>query len=302
MGTDKPIPLFDEWGHLIWMDREEFRNSVIPENIQAEWDHSDRLYAFVVQIYRDGFLKEAEQGADRLLELSDRSEEALLLKGLILLRQKRFEEAEAVLRECIESYSDRGVAHTYLARLYSRRSEDEKVVATLEEGLIREPNQETALHMLTRWSPKEKAIRFLQKMTKNSEAWGPHLALGKLYLEDNRMAEALEQFRSALDQSRRLRGEEGLPQWEEEVTAMTVFALLHKRDEWEELIRLGESYWTPAFLTPFPGMDYAEALEKEGRVEEAVHVLEETLSSVEPEYRQMVQLRRHRLAEKKVQA
>ena len=81
------VPLFDSLGRPIWFDREEFRNHVIPENLKAEWDNPQELYEFVVQIFRDGFIEEAEKGADRLLELYRRDEGTLVLKAAVLLRK-----------------------------------------------------------------------------------------------------------------------------------------------------------------------------------------------------------------------
>ena len=129
------VPLFDSLGRPIWFDREEFRDHVIPENLKAEWDNPQELYEFVVQIFRDGFIEEAEKGADRLLELYRRDEGTLVLKAAVLLRKGDDVGAEKLLLECIEKYPKRGVAHTFLARVYSRRGDREGALSALRQGL-----------------------------------------------------------------------------------------------------------------------------------------------------------------------
>lgn len=286
-------PLFDELGHPIWTDREEFRTHVIPENIQAEWDNPQNLYAFVVQLYKDGFLDEAGQGVDRLLELTDGAEEALLLQGLILMKEDKEEEGEQVLLQCIDKYPDRGVAHTYLARIHAGRGDQEQAVQQLKEGLIKEPNQETALYMLAQWvADPEELASFLEQLWDSPGAWLPPLESGKLHLRQKRPADALEHFQQAMERSRSFRAdEEDPPEWEEEVAAMTVSALLRKEGLTAELIQFCERYWTPAYLTPFHGLDYAQALYETGNSEGAVDILARMMEYIDPTYQNTVKLR-----------
>ncbi|GGA55701.1 hypothetical protein GCM10007416_31140 [Kroppenstedtia guangzhouensis] len=289
-------PLFDEFGQPIWTDREEFRTRVIPENIQADWDNPHNLYTFVVQLYKDGFLEEAEQGVNRLLELTDREEEVLLLQALVLMKEDKPEEGERVLLECIDKYPDRGVAHTYLARILAARGDREQAVRQLKEGLSKEPNQETALRMFTQWvEDLEEASSFLEQLSEITDAWWPLLELGKLHLNQKNSSAAIACFQRALDRTREFRGEEGFPEWEEEVAAMTVSALLRKEGLTEELIRFSEKYWTPAYMTPFHGMDYAQALFDSGNPKEAVDILARMLEYVDPNYQNMVRLRMQQL-------
>ncbi|GGE20623.1 hypothetical protein GCM10011571_23250 [Marinithermofilum abyssi] len=293
------IPLYDELGQMIWIDREEFRQRVIPENMQAEWDHAEGLYTLVVQVFRDGFLEEAGKGADRLLELTERQEGALLVKALVHLRQKQYGDAEAVLQECIERFPDRGVAYTYLAKVYANREEKEKVLPALIEGLKREPNQETALRMLTRWcNSREQAEEILKELASQPDAWWPQLELGKLYLDLRQESEAMDRFRAALDLTRSYRVDEEFPEWEEEVAAMTVTANLRKKGWTDALIRFCEDYWTPKFITPFIGTDYAQALEEKGEIKQAVETLHQMVEYVRPEYQPMLHYRMHQLEKK----
>lgn len=293
-------PLFDELGHPIWTDREEFRTHVIPENIQAEWDNSQNLYAFIVQLYKDGFLDEAGQGVERLLELTDGAEEALLLKALILMKEDKPDEGEQTLLQCIDNYPDRGVAHTYLARIHAARGDRELAIQQLKDGLSKEPNQETALHMLTKWvEDPEELASFLEQMSDSPDTWWPLLEYGKLCLRQKRPADAMEHFQRAMERSRSFRAqEEDFPEWEEEVAAMTVSALLRQEGLKEELIQFCERYWTPAYLTPFHGLDYAQALYETGNSEGAVDILARMMEYIDPTYQTMVQLRMQQLEQR----
>lgn len=289
-------PLFDELGHPIWMDREEFRTHVIPENIEADWDDPHNLYTFTVQLYKDGFLKEAEQGVNRLLELTDQEEEVLLLQALVLMRENNPEEGERVLLQCIDKYPDRGVAHTYLARILDARGEREQAVQQLKEGLSKEPNQETALRMFTEWvGEQEEAVPFLEQLSETTNSWWPLLELGKLHFKKKSFSDAMTYFQKCLDRIREDRTEEDLPSWEEETTTMTVSSLLRKEGLTEELIQFSKKYWTPAYMTPFLGMDYAQALYDSGDPKGAVDILARMLEYIAPEYQHMVHLRMQQL-------
>ncbi|SFS47041.1 tetratricopeptide repeat protein [Marininema halotolerans] len=299
MEEHKKIPLFDEFGQLIWTDREEFRLRVIPENIQAEWDHPENLYAFAVQLYRDGFLNEALQSVNRVLELTDRGEEPLLLKGLILQRFKSYPEAETILKECIDRFPDRGVAYTYLARLYGEDKKIEDMVDALHQGLKREPNQGMALRMLaSSTSDSAQAARLLHEFTEDKEAWWPQLELGRVYLQDKRIAEAIQQFQFALDSTQGYREVEELPEWVEEMALMTVTTLLFRHGLRQELIQIAEKYWTPQFLTPYAGLDYVAMLEEKGEITLAIDVLQKMVSHCGTEYHPILELRIHHLDKK----
>ncbi|MDR6227326.1 tetratricopeptide repeat protein [Desmospora profundinema] len=292
MNPAERIPLFDEWGHLIWTDRNEFRHHVIPQNMEADWDHAESLYAFVVQLYKDGFMEEAGRGADRLLELTDRSEEALLLKSLILMRQERDEEAKSLLQECMEQYPERGVAHTYLARIYLADSEREKGILTLREGLNREPNQESALRVLIQWqNDRDQLKAWLREWSQLEGAWWPPLELGKLLADEGHISEAMERFEQVIDFVKTYRNDEGQPAWEEEVAAMTISACLRKHGHHDELIQFCNRHWSPTYFTPFHGLDYAQSLIETGQRDRAVEVLNQMLQYVDEPYHNMVQLK-----------
>ncbi|SDX36519.1 Tetratricopeptide repeat-containing protein [Marininema mesophilum] len=300
MEEQKSIPLFDELGRLIWTDREEFRIRVIPENVQADWDHPENLYAFAVQLYRDGFLDEASESVDRILELTDRGEEALLLKGLIHHRQKNYSEAEAILKECIHLFPNRGVAFTYLARLYAAEKKQEQMIDALNQGLTREPNQEMALRMLVGATPDPAhAIALLGSFATNEEAWWPQLELGRIYLKEGNVKEAISQFCLAIQSSCGYHEEKkDPPDWEEEIALMTVTTLLFRHGLCDELIQMAEKYWTPQFLTPYAGLDYVAALEEQGEIRGAIDVLNEMIAKSEEEYRVILKLRIHHLEKK----
>lgn len=76
---------------------------------------------------------------------------------------------------------------------------------------------------------------------------------------------------------------------------MTVSSLLRKEGLTEELIQFSKKYWTPAYITPFLGMDYAQALYDSGDPKGAVDILARMLEYIAPEYQHMVHLRMQQL-------
>ncbi|GAA5343891.1 hypothetical protein PLACP1_00510 [Planifilum fimeticola] len=292
--------MFDSLGRPIWFDREEFRDHVIPENLKAEWDNPQELYDFVVQIFRDGFIEEAERGADRLLELYQRDEGTLVLKAAVLLRKGDDVGAEKLLLECIGKYPDRGVAHTFLARVYSRRGDREGALSALMQGLRLEPNQEMALRWLVELhqEKKEDPVAALKPFAEIAGAFWPQLELGRLHLEADRISEAIRWFEAAVEVTRGLRREQEPPSYDEEMAVMTSTAKLLQRGLRDEVIEFCRKFWLPTFATPFAGLDYVQALEEAGRVQEGIGVLKEMLPYLLPEYRSFVDKRLHHLESK----
>lgn len=302
MNPAERIPLFDDWGHLIWSDRDEFRDHVIPQNMEADWDNAESLYAFVVQLYKDGFLEEAGKGAERLLELTERAEEALLLQALIRMRQERDDEAKAYLEECIEKYPERGVAHTYLARIYLSESETEQAIHALREGLNREPNQESALRTLIQLQPDVEELKsWLDEWSQQNGAWWPRLELGKLLAQEGRIREAMTCFEYAIVFVQNYRNAEGQPAWEEEVATMTISACLRKLGYRDELLHFCEQYWTPSYLTPFYGLDYVQTLMETGQADRALQILKQMFPYVDEPYRNMVQMKINQMEQREKQ-
>jgi tetratricopeptide (TPR) repeat protein len=251
------------------------------------------LYTFVVQIFRDGFVEEADRGADRLLELYDRAEGVLLLKSLILLRKGEEEEAETLLRECMEKYPDRGVAHTYMARIHDKRGDRERVIDSLRRGLELEPNQEAALlwwvDLMIEEGGKRKAMDELKPFVEKEGAWWPKLITGRLHLEEGDTPAAVRLFSDALEWFRSRQDEQTPPSFDEEVALMTAVTLLSKHGCRDEVISLCDQYWQAEYSTPFAVLDYAQALVDAGRVREAVDRLQQALDFVLPEYVHLVE-------------
>jgi len=294
------VPLFDSLGRPIWFDREEFRTHVIPGNLKAEWDNPQELYDFVVQIFRDDFIEEAEKGADRLLELYQRDEGTLVLKAAVLLRKGDDAGAEELLLECIGKYPDRGVAHTFLARVYARRDDREGAISALKQGLRLEPNQEMALRWLVDLyrEKKEDPVAALEPFVEVPGAFWPQLELGRVHLEADRIPEAIQWFESAVEATRGMRREQDPPSYEEEVAVMMSTAKMRQRGLRDEVIEFCQKYWVPTFATPFAGLDYVQALEEAGRVPEGIGVLQAMLPYLLPEYRSFVDQRLHHLESK----
>jgi tetratricopeptide (TPR) repeat protein len=298
--VETKVPLFDSLGRPIWFDREEFRTHVIPENLKAEWDNPQELYDFVVQIFRDGFIEEAEKGADRLLELYRRDEGTLVLKAAVLLRKGDDVGAEKLLLECIGKYPDRGIAHTFLARVYARRGDREGALSALKQGLRLEPNQEMALRWLVELyrEKREDPVIALKPFAEIPGAWWPQLELGRLHLEADRISEAIRWFESAVEVTRRMRREQDPPTYEEEVAVMMATAKLRQRGLRDEVIQFCKKFWMSTFATPFAGLDYVQALEESGRVVEGIDVLKAMSPYLLPEYRSFVDQRLHHLESK----
>lgn len=178
----------------------------------------DALYLLVLAERGQGRLREAQQMAQRLVELAPQSDLGHYALGLVRLSRSDFAGAEACARAALEREPEDANDHELLARaLYGQRRWAESERATLA-GLAHAPEHEGLLQLrglaLQAGGQRDEAGRVFESALQSDPGNAYlHTSKGWLELERGRPREALQHFRDALGRDPTLeRAREGIVQ------------------------------------------------------------------------------------------
>ncbi|MGO0060718.1 tetratricopeptide repeat protein [Brevibacillus fluminis] len=276
------IEFTNEHGQCVQIAREEYEKKIIPQNLELYWDNPEMLRQFAMELVRDGFGLQGGKAADRLLELYGRIEPALNFRAVAHMQAGELDEAKKVLIECIEKYPESGAAFTNIAKILAYEGEGNKAFEALQQGLVYDPNQESAMdlyvHSFLELEQRELLLERLKELGEIEGAWRPHMVLGRLTLEDGNLLVALQAYREAIKKA-----------GESEEVIMNVTGELGQAGYVYQLIQIAEQYWKPTFAHPFTGFNYANALLATEQGEKAIAVLCEMKESIAEPYKHTVE-------------
>jgi tetratricopeptide (TPR) repeat protein len=111
-------------------------------------DEAQRLARLANGAFEKGDLAAARGYYERVLTLAPGSPAARINLGLIAYRQRRFEDAENILREVIRGYPESGLAWLILGIVYYDQDKLEAALAALAQAVWLEPKDARAHHYL----------------------------------------------------------------------------------------------------------------------------------------------------------
>ena len=139
------IKVYDNYGRELFITRQQWRDSILMDNLKKAWDKPDHLASLITQSLYDGFHEDMVKPARRLIEIDPNQERSFTLLGFVLLQLKKLDEAEHVLSQYTAKHGESGVILTNLAKVYAERDDAEKSIDTLWRGLRVDPNQDNGL-------------------------------------------------------------------------------------------------------------------------------------------------------------
>lgn len=279
--SEEYITFTNEFGQTVQMSREDYQKKIIPYNLEMYWEDKEMLRQFAMELVRDQFPEQAAIAADRLIELYGPIESALIFRSVVHMQAGQFDQAKALLLNCLERYPTSGTACTNLAKIYAYEGDEVKAFETLQSGLWKDPNQENGLNMYVEsflhLDKKTELIERLEDLAEKEEAWRPQLLLGKLALQDENLLLAMQKYKAAIERSK-----------EKEEAMLTVTGELGQAGYVYQLIQICEQFWTPHFQYPYIGFNYANALLATDERDKAFAVLRELKQHLAEEYKPMV--------------
>lgn len=139
------IRVFDAYGRELFITRDEWRKSILPDNLRKDWHNPDALYQAVLMALRDGFHADVLDAARHLYAIDPVAERATCLYGITLQLNRRLAEAEKVFRDHIDRHGESGVILTNLAKVLFEKGDPAEGEKSLRRGLELDPNQDNAL-------------------------------------------------------------------------------------------------------------------------------------------------------------
>jgi len=275
------MEFYDASGRKILISREEFKAKVVQGNLEENFNNPEGLYTLALNLIEDNFLEEANQAADRLMELSERGEQSLVLKAVILLKEDKIDEAEVILKECLDNNPQSAYGLTNLAKVYAFRQDEDKAREILLQSLRFDPNQVNGLDwyvaMFLDQGKDKEAVQALKILAEIPAAWRPQLLAGRILLAHGEARVALDYFKESIEKSRK----------DQEVVAI-VSGELGSKGLVAEAAAICEANWDPKAEVPYVGLNLSEAYAEMGKTDEALTVLRRMLPNVAPPFKEMV--------------
>jgi tetratricopeptide (TPR) repeat protein len=166
---------------------------------------SDAIYDVITRWYFGAYyFPEATTCVQRWLDISPTSPVAWYLKGELLLRYARFEDAADAFQKAMELKKDRKYCLSYIGATLDRRKNPESAKAILEELLQQTPTDTLLLSRLGEvyealGQPQEAKKHYDQAMKLAPKDWNVYFLKGRLELEAGTAEAARDNLKTALE-------------------------------------------------------------------------------------------------------
>ena len=117
------IRVFDGYGQELFISKEHWRANILPGAIKEAWEKPDKLYHVIVQALDDGLRPDVVAAAKHLHKIDSNTSRTACLWGVVLIEEKRLDEAEEVFRSYLSQHGDDGYVLSNLAKVYARKKE-----------------------------------------------------------------------------------------------------------------------------------------------------------------------------------
>ena len=196
------VRVFDQYGQEIFLTRQQWREEVLPGNLQAQWNSPDELYAVMLNAMNDGFFAEIEPASAHLYEIDTNLVRGACVRAIVLLQLGRIEEGESILDRYLEQHGEGGAVLTNLAKVYAARNEMDRAEKTLWRSIELDPNLENGLGWYLsiefERGGEEARQRAMLRIAAIPGSWRVRLWLAKAALAANELPRALELYREGL--------------------------------------------------------------------------------------------------------
>jgi tetratricopeptide (TPR) repeat protein len=277
------IRVFDEFGRELFITKEHWRTTVLPGTLKKCWDNPDQLYSIIVGSLNDGYFTDVLGAAEHLYRIDPVTARGACIYGIVLTKNNRLDEAEAVLRSQMQKRGEEGYVLTNLAKVYSARNDTQKAVDTLWHALEVDPNQDNGLvwyaAIYRDRSGEEAAQNALRRVAALPGSWRAQLWLARAALDAHNLEKALGYY------------QESLSRVGDKIPAdflMQMGGDLGKHGHLTELLQLTE----PKFVPELHGLQVGNNLIKAhldlGEIEPACKVLDQLYALKRPDYKQQL--------------
>src|SRR5439155_22830559 len=139
-GAPAMMKVWDEYGRVGEIPRDQWRTQVLPINFQRCWNKPDELANLIHSALNDGFIPDSLEPARQLHRIDSQPKRGATFLAVILLQLKKFDEAEKVVIDAMRKHGEDGTLLTNLAKAQSGNGDAALSERTLWHALEVDPN------------------------------------------------------------------------------------------------------------------------------------------------------------------
>ncbi|HJV64925.1 MAG TPA: tetratricopeptide repeat protein [Geomonas sp.] len=273
------IKVLDEFGRELLISRQQWLDNVLLGNLEKHREDPDALYGLLAGALKDGFAAEVLPYAEHLSRIDPVAWRGPSILASVYLQSQRLDEAEQVLEEYLDLHGEEGAILTNLAKVYSQRGEEARAEELLWRALELDPNQDNALLWLAsihcERGGEVAQWELFREVAELPGSWRAHLWLARQALQDNDLAGAQAEYRTALENG----GDPVPPD-----LLMQLSGDLGNAGHLEEIVRLAGAYYDPVIHGIEAANNFLKANLELGRLKETRRLLQRLYALDRPDW------------------
>jgi tetratricopeptide (TPR) repeat protein len=194
------IRVHDQFGRELFISRDQWRKSVLPNTIRNAWTKPDELYGVIITALQDEFVADVAEAAEHLHRIDPEPERGACIWAIVLLKSGKIDAAERVLRESLQKHGENGYVLTNLAKVYVARKDDRQAEQILWHALEVDPNQDNGLPWyvaIRREQHGEADEETLRRVAALPGSWRAQVHLARIALQSQQLEEAFAYYHEA---------------------------------------------------------------------------------------------------------
>lgn len=280
-GASATMKVWDNYGRIMEISREDWRTKVLPGNFRNAWNKPDELANLINAALNDGFIADSLEPARQLHRIDPQPKRGTLYLAVILLQLKQFAEVEKIIGETIQKHGEEGVLLTNLAKAQSGKGDEALAEKTLWHALELDPNQDNgfawyqAIHRER--GGDEAGDAAMHRVAALPGSWRPQLWLARDALKSRESGRALALYHESLSRVAKPIPAELL---------MQVSGDLGNAGYLPEILQLVEPHFDPKIHGLQVGNNLIKAHCDLGQLDAARHVLDQLYAQKRPDWKE----------------
>ncbi len=144
-GDPNMIRVYDGYGREMFITKQQWRDNVLPVNLEKMKTDPEQLYGMLVGALRDGFAADVVPYAEHQWRTDPVASRGATILGVVYMEADRLDDAQRVLEDFVATHGEDAVVLTNLAKVYSRCGDQARAESTLWHALEVDPNQDNGL-------------------------------------------------------------------------------------------------------------------------------------------------------------
>ncbi len=279
------IRVFDPYGRELFVTKEQWRDEILPANLEKAKGDPDALAGMIMGALRDGFAREVLPFAEHLRRSDTTPARGTTLLGVVYLELGRAADAESLFEDHLARHGEDAYVLTNLAKARDIRGDRRQAEETLWRALELDPNQDAAFAWYVaihhERGGEEAYLEACRRVARLPSSWRAQVWLAREALQRGDLAAALSLYDEGLSRG-------GAPVPGELLRQIS--GDLGNAGHLEEILSLV----APRFDAARHGMDVGNNLIKAnvdlGRLDDAKGVIEQLYAQDRPDWRPLLEL------------